>query len=111
MAADTNWRSASNYQYLSDLNPAELAWEFLRRNPDYEQEVAATDPTDERAATALTAHWGLRFPDSAKPVRHRRRDFLEPGRRPNRPHPGASDGFNHVHGECHHRSGRRPSGG
>lgn len=111
MAAETSWRDASNYQYLHDLNPSELAWEFLRRNPEYEKEVAAIDPTDERAATALTAHWGLRFPDSSKPARHRRRGFLEPGRRPDRPHSGAADGFDHAHVESQHRSGRRPSGG
>jgi hypothetical protein len=29
-----DWRSAAAYAYLNELNPAELAWEFLRRNPD-----------------------------------------------------------------------------
>jgi hypothetical protein len=33
-----DWRSAAAYAYLNDLNPAELAWEFLRRNPDYQRD-------------------------------------------------------------------------
>jgi hypothetical protein len=33
-----DWRSAAAYVYLDDLDPAELAWEFLRRNPDYQRD-------------------------------------------------------------------------
>jgi len=32
------WRSEAAYAYLDDLKPAELAWEFLRRNPNYRRD-------------------------------------------------------------------------
>lgn len=107
MVADTDWRDASSYRYLDDLTPSELAWEFLRRNPEYGQEVAASDGANRRAATALTAHWGLRFPDRTKPIRPRRRNLLEPGSRPGGPHSRSSELSNHAYGPCHDRS--RPS--
>ncbi|WP_394701583.1 transcriptional regulator domain-containing protein [uncultured Roseibium sp.] len=62
MVAQAKWRDDEAYRYLEDLNPAELAWEFLRRNSDYQREVAASSPLDDRAVAALNAHWGLRFP-------------------------------------------------
>ena len=30
-----NWRSPDEYSYLNELTGPELAWEFLRRNPEY----------------------------------------------------------------------------
>ncbi|WP_416352845.1 transcriptional regulator domain-containing protein [Nitratireductor aquibiodomus] len=111
MVAETNWRDPTNYRYLNGLNPSELAWEFLRRNPEYENEVSASDPADDHAATALTAHWGLRFPDSAELVRHRRKGLLEPGRRSERPDLRPSTGAEHAHSEFQSRSGRCPNVG
>ena len=111
MVAETNWRDPTDYRYLNGLNPSELAWEFLRRNPEYEKEVSASDPADDRAATALAAHWGLRFPDTAKRIRRRRTHLLEPGHRSGRPYSDRSDVPHHAHGKCHHRSGRHQGGG
>ena len=62
----SDWRSAAAYTYLNDLNPAEFAWEFLRRNPEYQRDyrVAAADGVDEAEfLEALLLKWGLRFPD------------------------------------------------
>lgn len=109
MVAETNWRNASYYQYLHDLNPAELAWEFLRRNSEYEQEVAASDPADERAATALTARWGLRFPNRAEPAGGRRGDLLEPSRRPGIVNSCATDILHDDNRNHHNRSGQHQS--
>jgi len=111
MVAETNWRDATDYRYLDGLNPSELAWEFLRRNPQYEKEVSVSDPTDDHAATALTAHWGLRFPDSAELVRNRRKDLLEPGRRSERPDLRPAAGAEHAHSEFQSCSGRCPNVG
>lgn len=111
MVAERNWRDPTNYRYLSDLNPAGLAWEFLRRNPEYQREVAASDPADDHAANALMAHWGLRFPDNLKLVRHRRKDLLEPGRRSGRPHSDNSKFLHHADDERHRRHCRRQSRG
>ena len=35
MSEDESWRSETAYNYIDNLNPGDLAWEFLRRNPDY----------------------------------------------------------------------------
>src|SRR3546814_18985326 len=29
------WPAAASYRYLDDAGPADLAWEWLRRDPDY----------------------------------------------------------------------------
>lgn len=58
------WRNASAYEYINQLDPAAIAWEFLRRNPAYRQEYAAAlrgGSLDPDAAAALAQHWGLRF--------------------------------------------------
>jgi Family of unknown function (DUF6499) len=41
MPSAPNWRSASAYAYVDDLNAAEFAAEFLRRNPAYRQDYLA----------------------------------------------------------------------
>ncbi|KEQ52219.1 transcriptional regulator domain-containing protein [Sphingobium chlorophenolicum] len=35
MSEDESWRSDAAYDYIDKLTPGDLAWEFLRRNPDY----------------------------------------------------------------------------
>ena len=60
-----DWRSAAAYAYLDELNPAGLAWEFLRRNPDYQRDyqAAAGDSAEEvEFAEAVILRCGLRFP-------------------------------------------------
>jgi hypothetical protein len=61
-----DWRSAAAYAYLDELNPAELAWEFLRRSPDYQRDYRAAT-RDAAGQTEfpdpLIVRWGLPFPD------------------------------------------------
>jgi hypothetical protein len=60
------WRSDAAYAYLNELTPAELAWEFLRRNPEYQHDyrTAANAPADQaELLDSLIAQWGLRFRD------------------------------------------------
>jgi hypothetical protein len=40
-SADANSSSTHDYDYVLTLNDAELAWEFLRRNPEYQQDYHA----------------------------------------------------------------------
>jgi hypothetical protein len=64
MPAASDWRSSANYAYLNDLDPAELAWEFLRRNPDYQRDHRApvrSDPGADEGNDASAKRWGLRF--------------------------------------------------
>ena len=71
-----DWRSASAYDHLDEADPADIAWEFLRRNPIYREEhqaiLVAEFPTSsarQGALAELAARWGLRFrdgPDAAE---------------------------------------------
>ena len=58
-----DWRSAEAYEYVRDLDPADMAWEFLRRNPEYRQDFdrIVGDPPDPEREAALLHRWGLRF--------------------------------------------------
>jgi hypothetical protein len=66
MRPDTSqWRSSSTYNYLDDLVAADLAWEWLRRNADYQSDYAGAERTDadrERLTNMVRMRWGLRFP-------------------------------------------------
>src|SRR3546814_1198717 len=68
------WPAAASYRYLDDAGPADLAWEWLRRDPDYRKladrsalpghDTAILDP----APAQCTALWGcLNMPDRARP--------------------------------------------
>lgn len=79
------WRDASAYDYIKDLDPAALAWEFLRRNLDYQQEynsLIQRDQGDQHALAAFAAHWGLRFCPGPGHARQARRHPLEPASGP-----------------------------
>jgi hypothetical protein len=59
-----DWRSAAAYAYLDNLSPAELAWEFLRRNPDYQRDYRAAlrdAASQAEFPEPLILRWGLRF--------------------------------------------------
>ncbi len=64
MAPAPDWRLPSAYAYVDQLDPAGLAWEFLRRNPDYQREyrTVTRNPARTELSEALQRRWGLRFP-------------------------------------------------
>jgi hypothetical protein len=56
------WRSKAAYDYAEALEPSGLAWEFLRRNPDYRAAFeTAVRPADDGTFDP-GRRWGLRFP-------------------------------------------------
>ena len=55
-----DWRSPAAYDYAKTLQSAGLAWEFLRRNPEYRADYRTA--ADDDGADAIAAVWGLRFP-------------------------------------------------
>jgi hypothetical protein len=57
-----DWRSAAAYAYVYDLNPAKLAWEFLRRNPGYQRDCRATAGPAEFSEQVIL-RWGLPYSD------------------------------------------------
>lgn len=56
----SQWRFAEAYDYLDELPAAELAWECLRRNPDYQKDFEHAQKAVSR--DEWSARWGLRFP-------------------------------------------------
>ncbi|MGV1954189.1 MULTISPECIES: transcriptional regulator domain-containing protein [unclassified Agrobacterium] len=55
----SRWRSSEIYDYLDDLDSPDLAWEWLRRNMDYQKDYARADsPSLKRE---LRRKWGLQF--------------------------------------------------
>jgi hypothetical protein len=42
----TQWRISTNYDHLDDLTASDLAWEWLRRNDDYDHDFEALGRTD-----------------------------------------------------------------
>ncbi|MBG6118650.1 MULTISPECIES: transcriptional regulator domain-containing protein [unclassified Sphingobium] len=64
MSEEESWRSETAYDYIDQLTPGELAWEFLRRNPDYQAAylgLAASGRLTEETTQAFANQWGLCF--------------------------------------------------
>lgn len=60
MTPDTSrWRSSETYDYLDSLDAPDLAWEWLRRNPEYQQDYTRADSPPLRHE--LHRKWGLQF--------------------------------------------------
>lgn len=85
MMPDTRgWRSSTPYDYWDDVDVDALAWECLRRNPDYQRDYAKIVKAPLRPdndTEAIGNRWGLRFPRTAKLERPRAAHLLDPGNR------------------------------
>ncbi|WP_366093725.1 DUF6499 domain-containing protein [Ferrovibrio sp.] len=70
MVLQSAWQSSETYTFVDTLSPAQIAWEWLRRNEAYRQDFAilrAADGAEEETLAALMrARWGLRFPDRSR---------------------------------------------
>jgi Family of unknown function (DUF6499) len=92
MPGTGQWRNESAYNYIDNLDPAALAWEFLRRNRDYRKDYEAltrSGRTDAAATAALTERWGLRFCPESRDTRASRCNPLEPSDGPRDDPPAA----------------------
>lgn len=58
-----HWHDQARYEYLRNAIPAELGWEYLRRNRRYrdEQRVCADLSPDDPAQAEFARRWGPRF--------------------------------------------------
>jgi len=64
MPEQGTWRISTAYDYVNELDAPDLAWEFLRRNPEYQQDYkrlknAGLD--DDKTEASLSNKWGLSF--------------------------------------------------
>lgn len=80
MSEDESWRSETAYDYIDKLTPGDLAWEFLRRNPDYRksyEDAVAAGRLTEDVAREFAQKWGLRFPRGPSQLRAHSADLLD----------------------------------
>jgi hypothetical protein len=70
MPEQGTWRISTAYDYVNDLDAPDLAWEFLRRNPEYQQHYArlSLEGDDDTLAAALSDKWGLSFRGQSRTV-------------------------------------------
>lgn len=64
MSEEGNWRTGSAYDYIDGLITPDIAWEFLRRNHDYQRDYAGLQQAGHLSpdkARALSDRWGLSF--------------------------------------------------
>jgi hypothetical protein len=55
---DVAWRATAAYLYVLELDPSQLAWEYLRRNQLYCDQWKRRELS---YSCAALAHWGLQF--------------------------------------------------
>ncbi|MFB4382269.1 DUF6499 domain-containing protein [Agrobacterium sp. LR_9] len=70
MPEQGTWRISTAYDYVNELDAPDLAWEFLRRNPEYQQDynrLKQRGLREDQAAAALSAKWGLSFRGRSRP--------------------------------------------
>jgi hypothetical protein len=84
MSEEESWRSEAAYDYIDQLTTSDLAWEFLRRNPDYRiafQELLSSGRLSDETATLFAERWGLYF--RSRPTHHGSRptNLLDPANR------------------------------
>ena len=68
MPKTMDWRSQDAADSLKELDRSGLAWEFLRRNPEYRedyrqalQRIASGAIAEEAAMAEISRRWGLSF--------------------------------------------------
>ena len=86
MPRTTGWRSQDAVDALLELDRAGLAWEFLRRNPDYRedlrqtlQRIALNEISEEAAMTEFSRRWGVSFRPRSRLAREREPHDLAAG--------------------------------
>ena len=67
-----DWRNDADYEYCDNLTPEQVAFEFLRRNPDYDADYRKGSDESPTASTSepapAAARWGLRFRHRPSPA-------------------------------------------
>lgn len=85
MPEQGTWRISTAYDYVNELDAPDLAWEFLRRNPEYQQDynrLKLRGLGEDQAAAALSAKWGLSFRGRPRPSGTQRECRLDADSRP-----------------------------
>ena len=84
MSENDSWRSEAAYDYIDKLAPGDLAWEVLRRNPEYiksYENLVSIGRLTEDVAREFAEHWGLRFCRRSSQISAHPADLLDPANR------------------------------
>jgi len=57
---------SAHYDHVDDLTASDLAWEWLRRNDDYDHDyetLGSADAHRQALIEKIRRQWGVRFPD------------------------------------------------
>lgn len=65
--ATRDWRRKTDYAEIEDFTPRELAWEYLRRNPDFKRDQRRIKKAESTSGDDIAQTWGLRFPGRYEP--------------------------------------------
>ncbi|WP_091918481.1 DUF6499 domain-containing protein [Mesorhizobium sp. YR577] len=61
----SQWRSSTAYEFIKDASADAVAWEFLRRNPQYQSDFACFrrkgSDMPAQSIETMRQRWGLRF--------------------------------------------------
>lgn len=85
-----DWRLPIAYEGLDSVPSRALAWEYLRRNPDYARDFARADTVSRMTADAIAQTWGLRFRGRSALARPRHASLLVGSRGHGRPYPSGT---------------------
>jgi hypothetical protein len=58
---DFDWRTPEAYSKLQNADPTGLAWECLRRNPEYQNQYRSLANSSGGAPAEFREKWGLSF--------------------------------------------------
>jgi hypothetical protein len=64
MLYESNWPVAATYSYLDNFGAMAFAWEYLRRNPDYQityRDIVSKDKAIPEMSERVARRWGLHF--------------------------------------------------
>jgi hypothetical protein len=67
--APIDWRKLETYERIRDLDAVGLAWEYLRRNPDYRRAYVESNGVMSAFGHEIPLplrHWGLSFPSRSR---------------------------------------------
>lgn len=93
MPEQGTWRISTAYDYVNELDAPDLAWEFLRRNPEYQQDYKRLKDEgleENKAQVILSNKWGLSFRGRPRPPGNRRKARVDASRRSVDADPAAS---------------------
>ncbi|CAM5761079.1 hypothetical protein LMIY3S_00015 [Labrys miyagiensis] len=66
---EIDWRSPAAYEHAQSIPAAGFAWEYLRRDEEYQRDfdrVTRVKTPNTAVTEAFSRRWGLRFPARSK---------------------------------------------